>query len=213
MVVRQFFEPLKRALKVNHESSSCSKSNCISRDPKPLSRIQVSRSIKNSEMKLSSIKAQLNNSIKAKLVSSDVRCMICKSHTVTQRVKSLSEIILIRGHQLKSQENIQLYLTINEESNLFILALVTLFISGLDHSISLFCLCSSTWIHYNGLPSIKNKILKRNAVLNGKKLGSLIYASKKRFCSSSEHKLRCPPEWNEIDEKDLQIFLGYMQRC
>ena len=90
------------------------------------------------KVKLDSIKAQLNNSIKAKLVSSDVRCMICKSHTVTQRVKSLSEIIVISGHQLKSQENIQVYLTINEESNLFILALVTLFISGLDHPISLF---------------------------------------------------------------------------
>ena len=69
--------------------------------------------------------------------------MTCKSVTVTQRVKSLPEIIVISGYQLKSQENIPEYLTINEESNLFILVLVTLFISGFDHFISFFRFCSS----------------------------------------------------------------------
>ena len=61
--------------------------------------------------------------------------MTCKSGTVTRRVKSLREIIIISGDQLKSQENIPEYLTINQESNLFMLVLVTLIISGLDHFI------------------------------------------------------------------------------
>ena len=64
--------------------------------------------------------------------------MTCKSGTVKRRVKSLPEIIAISSDQLKSQENIPEYFTINEESNLFMLVLVTLFISGLDHFISLF---------------------------------------------------------------------------
>ena len=88
------------------------------RDPKPLSIIQVSRSIKNSKNKTS-------NSIKADVVSYDGRCMTCKSGTLTRRVKRLSEIIIISGDQLKSQENIPEYLTINEESNLFVHACVS----------------------------------------------------------------------------------------
>ena len=59
----QFFEPLKRALKANFESS-CTNNNCVHRDPKPLSRIQVSQSIKYS-------KNETNNSIKAEVVSYD----------------------------------------------------------------------------------------------------------------------------------------------
>ena len=93
-----------------------------------MSQIQVSRPIKNS-------KNETNNSIKAEVVSYDGRCMTCKSGTVTRRVKSLREIIIISGDQLKSQENIPEYLTINQESNLFMLVLVTLIISGLDHFI------------------------------------------------------------------------------
>ena len=56
--------------------------------------------------------------------------MSCESGTVTRRVKSLPEIIIIiiSGDQLKCQENIPEYLTINQESNLFMLVLVTLFI-------------------------------------------------------------------------------------
>ena len=120
----QFFESLKRALKINYESL-CTNSNCVSCDPKPFSWIQVSQSIKNS-------KNETNNSIKAKVVSYDGCWMTCKSGTVTWRVESLPEII-ISGDQLKSQENIPEYPAINEESNLFMLVLVTLFISGLDH--------------------------------------------------------------------------------
>ena len=103
--------------------------------------------------------------------------MTCKSGTVTQKIKRLPEIIVISGDQLKSQENIPEYFTINRESNLFMLVLVTLFISGLDHFISLFHFCSSTWLHYNGLASIKTKMVKRPTILNGEKLGFLIYAS------------------------------------
>ena len=56
--------------------------------------------------------------------------MTCKSGTVTRRVKRLPEIIIIiSGDKLKYQENIPEYLTINQESNLFMLELVTLFIS------------------------------------------------------------------------------------
>ena len=55
--------------------------------------------------------------------------MTCKSGTVTRRVKRLPEIIIIiSGDKLKYQENIPEYLTINQESNLFMLVLVTLFI-------------------------------------------------------------------------------------
>ena len=56
--------------------------------------------------------------------------MTCKSGTVTRRVKRLPEIIIIiSGDKLKYQENIPEHLTINQESNLFMLVLVTLFIS------------------------------------------------------------------------------------
>ena len=83
----QFFEPLKRALKLNYKSSYIN-SNRVPRDPKPLSRIQASRSIRNSEN-------ETNNSIKAEVVSYDGRCKICKSGTVTRRVKILPEIIIM----------------------------------------------------------------------------------------------------------------------
>ena len=109
-----------------------------------MSRIQVSRSIKNS-------KNETNNSIKAEVVSYDRLCMTCKSGTVTQKIERLPEIIVISGDQLKSQENIPEYFTINRES--------------------------STWLHYNGLASIKTKMVKRPTILNGEKLGFLIYAS------------------------------------
>ena len=64
-----------------------------------------------------------------------------------ERIKSLPKIIFISGDQLKSQENIPEYLTINEESHLFMHVLVFFFISGLDHFISLFRFCSSSWLH------------------------------------------------------------------
>ena len=43
--------------------------------------------------------------------------MTCKSGAVTRRVKSLPEIIVISGDQLKSHENIPEYLTTNEGSS------------------------------------------------------------------------------------------------
>ena len=64
--------------------------------------------------------------------------MICKSGRVTQRVKSLPELIVISDHQLKSNITKAEYLTISEESNLFMFVLVTFFISALDHFMSLF---------------------------------------------------------------------------
>ena len=100
--------------------------------------------------------------------------MTCKSGTVTQRVKSLPEIIVISDDQLKSNIAKAEYLTINEESNLFMFVLVTLFISALDHFISLFRICSSPWLHYDGLASIKTKMVKRPTILNGEKLRFLI---------------------------------------
>ena len=162
--------------------------------------MQVSRSIKNSEN-------ETNDSIKAELVSYDGRCMTCKSGRVTRRVKSLPEIIVIiviSGDLLKS--NIK-KITIKEESNLFMLVLVTFFISGLDHFISLFRFCSSTWLHYDGLASIKTKMVKRPTILNGEKLGYLIYVRKKKFCASNERKMECPPEEIRTNiDKDFMQF-------
>ena len=133
--------------------------------------------------------------------------MTCKSGAVTRRVKSLPEIIVISGDQLKSHENIPEYLTTNEESSLFILVLVTLFTSELDH-FSNFRFCSSAWPHYDGLASIKTEMMKRPTILNGEKLGFLIYASKKLFCSSNERKMECPPEETTIDFTNYnRIFL------
>ena len=147
--------------------------------------MQVSRSIKNSEN-------ETNDSIKAEVVSYDGRCMTCKSGRVTRRVKSLPEIIVIiviSGDLLKS--NIKT-ITIKEESNLFMLVLVTFFISGLDHFISLFRFCSSTWLHYDGLASIKTKMVKRPTILNGEKLGYLIYVRKKKIVHPMNVKWNVP---------------------
>ena len=132
--------------------------------------------------------------------------MICKLTTVIQRVKSLPEIIIISGDQLKSQENIPEYLRINEESNLFILVLVTFFISVFDHFISFFRFCSSNWLYYDGLASIKTKMVKKPTILNVEKLGFLIYVRKKIFCSPNERKMECPAEeiTMNIDE-DMQF--------
>ena len=134
--------------------------------------------------------------------------MTSKSGTVTRRVKSLPEIIIIiSGDQLKYQENIPEYLTINQESNLFMLVLVTLFISGLDHFISLFHFCSSTWLYYDGLASIKTKMVKRPTIFNSEKRGFLLHVSKKMFCSSHEHETECPSEEVAmiIDEDFMQF--------
>ena len=96
MAVRHYsFLSFWRALKME---SSCTSSNRIPLDPKPLLQIQVSQSIKNSEN-------VTNISGIAKVVSYDERCMTCKSGTVTWTVKSLAEIIVISDDQLKSQEN------------------------------------------------------------------------------------------------------------
>ena len=90
--------------------------------------------------------------------------------------------------------------------------LVTLFTSELDH-FSNFRFCSSTWPQYDGLVSIKTEMMKRPTILNGEKLGFLIYASKKLFCSSDERKMECPPEETTIDFTNYnRIFLrSFMQ--
>ena len=183
---KNFNETKGDILKINYESSSTN-SNCVPCNPQPLSQIQVSRSIKTS-------KNETNNSMKAEVVSYDECCMTCKSSTVTQRVKSLPEIIT-SGDQLKYPENILEYLTINEESNFFMLVLVTLFISGLGHFISLFCSCSSTWLYYDGLASIKTKMVKRPNILHVEKLGYLMYVSKKCFVYPVNIK------WNVLQRK------------
>ena len=72
------------------------------------------------------------------------------------------------------------------------LVLVTLFICGLHHFISLFHFCCSTWLHYDELAL--TKMVKRPTILNNEKLGFLIYVSKKMFCSSNESKMEYPPE-------------------
>ena len=56
-------------------------------------------------------------------------------------------------------------------------------------------------------------MMKRPTILNGEKLGFLIYASKKLFCSSDERKMECPPEETTIDFTNYnRIFLrSFMQ--
>ena len=85
--------------------------------------------------------------------------------------------------------------------------LVTLFINGLDHFISLFSFCSSTWLHYDGLALVKTKMVKRPTILNGQKLGFLIHMDKKMFCSSHKRKMECLPEeiTINIDEDFMQF--------
>ena len=50
-------------------------------------------------------------------------------------------------------------------------------------------------------------MVKRPTILNGEKLGFLIYVSKKIFCSSNEGKMECPPEeiTMNIDEDFMQF--------
>ena len=78
------------------------------------------------------------------------------------------------------------------------LVLVTLLISELDHFISLFRFCSSTWLHYDGQASIKTKMVKRPTILNGKKLGFLIYVTKKFFVHPINVKWNVP--WRKLEE-------------
>ena len=87
------------------------------------------------------------------------------------------------------------------------LVLVTLFISGLNHFISLFHFCSSTWLYYDGLASIKTKMVKIPTILNSEKLGFQIYVIKKMCCSSNKYKMEYPPEevTMNIDEELKQF--------
>ena len=117
--------------------------------------------------------------------------MTYKSSTVKQRVKSLLETIIIIGDQLKPQENIPDYLKIYEESNLFMLVLVTLLISGLDYSMSPFRFCSSNWLNYDGLASIKNKSCEKTYYFKQWKARIFNIREKKKF---NERKMECPPK-------------------
>ena len=85
------------------------------------------------------------------------------------------------------------------------LVLVNLFISEMNHFISLFHFFSSTWLYDEGLASIKTKIVKK-PTLNGEKLGFLIYVSRKMFCSSNERKMECP-----LEEVTMNIDEDFMQ--
>ena len=95
---------------------------------------------------------------------------------VTRKVKGLPLIISINGDQFKENENIPEQLIINNESNLYMLVLVAMFLKFLDYFISIFWFNSSPWFSYDGLASRKTKIIKRPAH-NGK-LGVLVFISK-----------------------------------
>ena len=113
---------------------------------------------------------------------------------MTRRVKNLAETIIISGDQLKSQGNLPEYLTINEESNLFILVLVTLFKSGLDYFISLFCFVPVIGCIMTDYLQSRIKFVKKPTISRGEKLEFLIYVSKRMFCSSDERKMECLPK-------------------
>ena len=57
---------------------------------------------------------------------------------VTGKVKGLPLIISINGDQFKEKENIPEQLIINNESNLYMLVLVAMFLKFLDYFISIF---------------------------------------------------------------------------
>ena len=70
-------------------------------------------------------------------------CFTCNLGEVTRKVKDLPIIISISADQFKEKESIPEELIINDESNLYMLVLVTMLLKSLDHFISIFRFSSS----------------------------------------------------------------------
>ena len=86
-------------------------------------------------------------------------------------------IISISGDQFEEKENIPEEFIFNDESNLYMFVLVTVFlIKSLDHFISIFRFNSSPWFFYDGLASRQTKIIKQLA--RNWKFGFLVFIKK-----------------------------------
>ena len=113
---------------------------------------------------------------KIKISSYKEICVACNLGEVTRKVKDMPLIISTSGDQFKEKENIPEELIINDESNLHMLVLVTMFLKSLHHSISIFRFSSSPWFLYHDLASRKTKIIKRPTYKG--KLGFLVFINK-----------------------------------
>ena len=69
---------------------------------------------------------------KIKISSYKEVCFACNLGEVTRKVKDLPLIISICGDQFKENKNIPEEFIINNESNLYMLVLVTMFLKSLD---------------------------------------------------------------------------------
>ena len=129
----QFFEPLGKVNKVGYDSS-CNNPPCVPRNRKLTSLVKLTditgdnKGIRRGKIKISSYKEV---------------CFTCNLGEVTRKVKDFPLIISISGDQFKEKENIPEELIINDESNLYMLVLVTMFLKSLDHFISIFRFNSS----------------------------------------------------------------------
>ena len=162
----QFFELFGNVNKVSY-NSSFNNPLCVPRNPKLSSLVKLAditgdnKGIRTAKIKISSYKEV---------------CFACNLGEVTRKVKDLPLIISISGDQFKEKENIPEELIINDESNLYMLVLVTMFLESLDHSISIFRFSSSPWFLYDDLASRKTKIIKRPTY--NRKLGFLVFINK-----------------------------------
>ena len=162
----QVLDPLGKVNKVSYDSP-CNNPLCVSRNPK-LSSLE----------KLTDIGGDNKGIRKAKIKISSYKevCFTCNLEEVTIKVKDLPLNISISDDPFKGKENILEELIINDESNLYMLVLITVFLKSLDHFISIFQFNSSPWFLSNNLTSRKTKIIKRPARIRklGKKMGSKV---------------------------------------
>ena len=111
--------------KVNKVSYDSSRNNalCVPHNPKLSSLVKLSyitgdnKGIRRPKIKISSYKEV---------------CFACNLGEVTRKVKDLPLIISICGDQFKENKNILEEFIINNESNLYMLVLVTMFLKSLD---------------------------------------------------------------------------------
>ena len=129
----QFFEPFGNVNKVSYDSS-CNNPLCIARNPKLSSLLKlIDITGDNKGIRRAKIKISPNMEV----------CFTCYLGEVTRKVKDLPIIISISADQFKEKESIPEELIINDESNLYMLVLVTMLLKSLDHFISIFRFSSS----------------------------------------------------------------------
>ena len=130
---------------------SCNNPLCLPRYPKLSSLVKLTditggnEGIRRAEIKILSYKEV---------------CFTFNLGEVTRKVKDLPLIISISGDQFKEKGNIPEELISNDQSNLYLLVLVTMFLKSLYHFISIFRFSSSPFL-YESLASRKTKTIKR----------------------------------------------------